>query len=150
MKLLPDGVTVTRRYTFLDGRILAEADASELGPGLLHRVWYGERGSYLDDAGNRAEADGSGQDEGISGKLPHPRWFSLRAADWTHVCVALSDFDNLSWWDEGESLGQCGFTSAHTEGNRVAHVLLPPGAPEGTEEAWYSDLTTPVRLTWDP
>lgn len=149
-KRLPDGVTVTRRYTFLEDRILAEADASDIGVGLFHRVWYGEPGDYLDDRGNRAVADGSGKDEGIAGSLPQPKWFSLRAADWTHLCLALSGFDNVTWWDEGASLGQCGFTSARTEGNRVAHILLPPGAPEGAEAAWYADLTTPVRLEWNP
>jgi hypothetical protein len=148
VKVLPTDVTVSRTYSFYPRYVVAEASADKLCVGLFHRVWYSEKGTYTDSAGHTAEADGSGKDEGIAGGCPNPRWFSLRGARWTHVCVALSPFDNQTYWDEGEAIGQCGFTTKLLEGNRVAHVLLGPNEPAGIEEAWQRALTSPPRVEW--
>lgn len=148
VKQLPTDVTVTRTYTCYPRYVVSEIDATKLCVGLFSRVWYRAKGTYEDSAGHTAMADGTGKEEGVSGQCPSPRWFGLRAADWTHLCVALSPFDNMAYWDEGEAYGQCGFTTSQTTGNRVAHVLVGPDQPADYAEAWQRALSQPPTVEW--
>ncbi len=147
-KGLPSEVTVTRTYRCYPSYVVSAIDASALCVGLFSRVWYAGKGTYFDSAGHTATADGQGKEEAVSAQCPDPRWFGLRAARWTHLCVALSPFDNIAYWDEGDAYGQCGFTTSRTEGNRVAHVLVGPDQPAGFETAWCASLTNPARVVW--
>ena len=120
---LPGDVVVTRRYELHDRFFIVDASATALCGGLFNRLWYSTGGQYLDSAGARVEVDGRGDDEGVTEAADSPTWYAVRNDDWTHLCVALTEADGMSYWDATPALGQLGFTTSRTIGNRYLHWI---------------------------
>ena len=98
--------------------------------------------TYLDDKGNRVEMDGShGDGAGIAGKNSKPQWFALRGKGWAHSCVAVTPFDNISFWDGGApSYGQLGFSSGRIDGMRFAYFVCGEQSDFGFAERDYQRI----------
>ena len=146
VKRLPSDVVVTRTCDLYPGYFVVEAAATELCTGLFGRVWYAAPGTYEDNNGHRCAVDGQGDEEGVTGDNPDPKWYCMRSEAWAHACIALSPFVGQSYWDAGEALGQLGFLSARTEGNRFAHVITGPQQSAEFAREWSAALTQPPAL----
>lgn len=123
--LLPRDVRVTRRYELHDRFLIVDVTATDLCAGLFNRVWYAAEGEYLDSAGTGAVVDGRGDAEGVTEQVEPRTWYAVRGDGWTHLCVALGEPGGMSYWDSTPALGQLGFTTSRTSGNRYLHLLEP-------------------------
>lgn len=147
VKELRGGQVVTRTYSFYAGYFTVEASAPQRQTGLFSRIWYAAPGVYEDGAGNVRNVDGQGQAEGVT--YANPKWFCFRNDVGAHACIALSPMSGQSFWDDGSSLGQLGFSAVGTEGT-YAHVIATPQASVDFALAWYDSLTKPPVLRVGP
>jgi len=147
VRRLRSGVVVTRTYTFYASHFVVDVGATERQTGLMSRVWYGAHGQYEDSNGHMALADGSGQAEGVTENNAAPAWFCLRSDAWAHACIALTPVTGMSYWDEGNAIGQCGFHTVTADGNRYAHVLTGPRPSADFASQWHAALTLPPTVT---
>lgn len=124
-KTLRNGATYNKTYTLLPGRFYVDVELDKPAGGLYNRGFYSLPASYLDDKGNSVEMDGRrGDGAGIAGKNSKPQWFALRGKGWSHSCVAVTFFDNISFWDgKAPSLGQLGFSTGRLDSMRFAYFV---------------------------
>ena len=140
-KDLGKGYEYRKLYEFYPRHFIVNIEGAK--PLIWSRGFYAVDGEYEDDKGNQATMDGKGEAEGISGQNAGPQWYTIRGPGWAHACIAMSEFDNMSYWDGG-ARGQIGFTSGSLEGHRVGYTLRPeqPDASFGAKD--HELLTTPV------
>jgi hypothetical protein len=148
VKELRGGLIVTRVYSFYPRYFTVEASAPERQSGLFSRVWYAQQGTYDDDGGHVRTIDGQGKDEGVYKDYGNPQWYCFYNDQVSHACVALSPMTGQSFWDEGESLGQLGFSTQGAEGT-YAHVIGGPEKSADFAKRWHAELTKPVVLRLD-
>ena len=141
-KTLRNGATYTKTYTLLPGRFYVDVELDKTAGGLYSRGFYTLPATYLDDKGISLEMDGShGDGAGIAGKNSKPQWFALRGKGWAHSCVAVTPFDNISFWDGGApSYGQLGFSSGRIDGMRFAYFVYGEQSDFGFAERDYQRI----------
>ncbi|MFA4016796.1 MAG: hypothetical protein RUDDFDWM_001907, partial [Candidatus Fervidibacterota bacterium] len=101
---------------------------------------------FTDDKGNEAVVDGKGEGEGVIGKNLQPKWYAVYSDNWAHSCIALSQFDNLTYWDAGGNWGGIAFGTGQTKGIRLAYVLHT-GQKDATFALWdYERLAKPPKV----
>ncbi|MBL7223486.1 MAG: hypothetical protein ISS72_06525 [Candidatus Brocadiae bacterium] len=120
-KKLKAGLVYTKTYTFWPYRIDVQFEGNK-AYGLMSRAYYALPGTYEDSAGNKAKVDGAGDAEGVLGKCPNPKWYVVYGDGWAHSCVALSKFDNITYWDAGH-WGGIGFQGGDIKGARMTYVI---------------------------
>jgi hypothetical protein len=147
VKELRGGLLVTRNYSFYAGYFTVEASAPQRQTGLFSRVWYAAPGMYEDGAGNVRAIDGQGQAEGVG--YANPKWYCFRNDIGAHACIALTPMSGQSFWDEGSSLGQLGFSTVGAEGT-YAHVIGTSQDSADFARVWYDSLTKPPVLRIGP
>jgi len=143
---LRGGLLVTRVYSFYPGYFTVEASAPERQTGLFSRVWYAQPGTYEDDRGVVRTIDGQGQEEGVGAGYTDPKWYCYYNDQASHACIALSPMEGQSFWDDGSSLGQLGFSTRGASGT-YAHVIGGPEKSADFAKRWYEALTKPAVLT---
>ncbi len=142
-KNLVKGYRYTKTYEFYPQYFVVEVSGNK--PTIWSRAFYALEGQYVDDKGNKALMDGKGEAENVAGKNGNPQWYAILGDGWAHSCVALSPFDNISYWDGGNK-GQIGFTSGKLTGHRIAYVMHPPQKDAAFAAADYQRLTQPIKV----
>ncbi|MCS7186201.1 MAG: glycoside hydrolase [Armatimonadota bacterium] len=146
VKRLRGDFRVTRTYTFYPRHLVVEVEADKQGIREYSRAYYLLPCKFEDDKGNKAVVDGKGDGEEVIGKNPQPKWYAVYSDTWAHSCVALSQFDNLTYWDAGEAMGGIAFNTGRTKGIRLAYVLHW-GQKDASFAAWdYERLTKPPQV----
>ena len=108
-------------YTFYMDHFLVTT-LSEERFGNLSRAYYVAKCQYEDDRGNKAQIDGKGDAENISGKNPKPKWYATWTDEWALCCVAVTPHDNVTYWDSGSWAG-LGFSTGRKEPATVAYFI---------------------------
>jgi len=146
-KALDKGVTYDKYYTFYPDRFDLTMNVTRYS-GFLSRAIYAQSGQYTDSAGIRAVIDGKGQEEGVNGAQPNPKWYCVYSDNWAHSCIALSEMDCVGYWDDG-TMGQTGFLTGKTKNIRMSYVIHP-GAKDASFAAQDSNrLNTPAAIEWE-
>lgn len=111
---------------------------------------------FEDDRGNKADIDGKGNGEDVSGKNPSPKWYAAWNDLWAMSCIAVTPHNGLTYWDAGSNMGAVGFTGSdknpqtqafyfHDAAHRVEGEP-PLVAPDYAAED-YKQATTPLIVT---
>ena len=150
-KSLKDGVSYEKRYSFYARRFEVDISVNKPAGNLYSRAHYSEKGTLVDDKGNTAVVDGTGDAESVSGRNRQPKWYAVFAPDWAHSCVALTPFENVAYWDAGGVWGSIGFLSANA---RTSGLRLSYGIHGGARDARFAEedwrrLTAPVVVAWE-
>ncbi len=100
---------------------------------VLSRAYYAARCHYQDSAGNKAEIDGAGDAEGVSGNAPGIAWYATwgqgqRGESWGFSCVAVTRADNVCYWDCPGAMAGLGFTHNDPGPVTMAYFLHGPEA----------------------
>ncbi len=147
VKRLQGDFLVTRVFTFYPRHFIVAVEANKAGIREYSRAYYALPAQFEDDKGNKARVDGNGEAEGVLGKNAQPRWYAVYADTWAHSCVALSSFDNLTYWDAPGAWGGICFNTGRTGDIRLAYVLHG-GQKDARFAAWdYDRFTHPPRVT---
>jgi hypothetical protein len=146
-KALSDGYVYEKTYAFYPRRFDVAASINK-PLSLLSRAYYAQPGQYADNAGSKAAVDGHGNDEGVTGRNPKPRWTAVFAESWAHACIALSPFSGVAYWDAGGSWGGIGFTAGARDGVRMSYVVRPGAADAGFAEEASRQLAAPPAARW--
>ncbi len=147
IKRLQGDFLVTREFVFYPRHFVVTIEANKAGLREYSRAYYALPAQFEDDKGNRARVDGKGDAEGVLGKNPQPKWYAVYAETWAHSCLALSPFDNLTYWDAEGAWGGISFSTGRTSNIRLAYVLHS-GQKDATFAAQdYERLTRPPRIT---
>jgi hypothetical protein len=147
-KVLNAGFAYEKTYTFYPRRIDMLASINK-PLSQLSRAYYTQPGLYVDNIGTKAMVDGHGDDEGVLGKNAKPLWYAVYAERWAHVCIALSPFRGLSYWDAGGGWGGIGLDTGSRENVRMSYVVHPGARDAAFAEADYRQLTTPPSARWE-
>ncbi len=91
------------------------------------RSYYSQSGKLTDSGGVQAQIDGSGDDEGVSGRTQSPAWYHVTGAGWSEAAVPLGPVSGISYWDSS-ARGGLGFG--------------PTGAPEHRVRYWFASRST--------
>lgn len=73
--------------------------------GTMSRSFYVAQCRYEDDKGNKAQIDGKGDAEGISGENSGPKWYATWTDDWALSGIPLTPHANVGYWDGGAMAG---------------------------------------------
>jgi hypothetical protein len=146
-KALDKGVTYDKYYTFYRDRFNITMNATRYS-GFLSRAIYTQSGQYTDSAGIKAIIDGKGQEEGVNGAQPNPKWYCVYSENWAHSCIALSEMDCVGYWDDG-TMGQTGFITGKTKDVRMSYVIHPGAKDASFGSLDYMKSTTPVVGMWE-
>ncbi|MCX6361324.1 MAG: hypothetical protein NT029_16085 [Armatimonadetes bacterium] len=106
--------------------------ATNHGGCIPDRSYYSQSGKFTDSGGAQALIDGSGDDEGISGRTRNPVWYHVTGAGWSEAAVALGPVSGISYWDSS-ARGGLGFGPAGVPEHRVRYVFA--SRPTGAEWA---------------
>lgn len=147
VKKLQGDFRVTRTFTFYPRHFVVEIEADKQGIRDYSRAYYSLPCKFEDDKGNKAVVDGKGEGENVIGKNPQPKWYAVYSDTWAHSCIALSQFDNLTYWDIEGAWGGISFGTGRVKGIRLAYVLHE-GQKDASFAAWdYERLTKPPSIT---
>ncbi|MEZ8222034.1 Glycosyl hydrolases related to GH101 family, GHL1-GHL3 [Candidatus Fervidibacteria bacterium JGI MDM2 JNZ-1-D12] len=146
VKKLQGDFRVVRTYSFYPRHFVVEIEANKPGIREYSRAYYLLPCKFEDDKGNKATVDGKGEGENVIGKNPQPKWYAVYSDAWAHSCIALSQFDNLTYWDVDGAWGGIAFNTGRTKGIRLAYVLHE-GQKDASFAAWdYERLTKPPQV----
>jgi len=147
VKRLQGNFRIVRTFTFYPRHFVVEIEANKAGIREYSRAYYSLPCNFEDDKGNKAVVDGKGDGENVIGKNPQPKWYAVYSGTWAHSCVALSQFDNLTYWDSEGAWGGIAFNTGQTKGIRLAYVLHE-GQKDASFARWdYERLTKPPKVT---
>ncbi|MFN3422694.1 MAG: hypothetical protein ACK40X_13330, partial [Armatimonadota bacterium] len=147
VKKLQGDFRVTRTFTFYPRHFVVEIEADKQGIWDYSRAYYSLPCKFEDDKGNKAVVDGKGEGENVIGKNRQPKWYAVYSDTWAHSCIALSQFDNLTYWDTEGAWGGIAFSTGMVKGIRLAYVLHK-GQKDASFAAWdYKRLTKPPSIT---
>lgn len=143
VKRLRGDFRVVKTFAFYPRHFVVEIEANKPGIREYSRAYYLLGGKFEDDKGNKAIVDGKGEGENVIGKNAHPKWYTVYSDAWAHSCVALSRFDNLTYWDVEGAWGGIAFNTGETKGIRLVYALHG-GQKDTSFGAWdYERFTKP-------
>lgn len=146
VKQLRGDFRIVKTFTFYPRHFVVEVEANKPGIREYSRAFYLLEGKFEDDKGNRAVVDGKGEGENVIGKNAHPKWYAVYSNEWAHSCVALSRFDNLTYWDVEGARGGIAFNTGETKGIRLVYALHG-GQKDASFAAWdYERFTKPPTI----
>ncbi|MCS7253676.1 MAG: glycoside hydrolase [Armatimonadota bacterium] len=150
VKRLRGDFRIIRTFSFYLRHFVVEIEANKKGISTYSRAYYLLPCNFEDDKGNKAFVDGRGDGENVIGKNPQPKWYAVYSDDWAHSCVAISQFDNLTYWDSPGAWGGVGFNTGQTKDIQIAYVLHE-GQKDASFAIWdYERLTKTAKATIMP
>ena len=99
------------------------------------RSSYLQSGKFTDSGGVQAQIDGSGDDEGVSGRTRRPAWYHVAGSGWSEAALALGPVSDISYWDS-LARGGLGFGPAGVPEHHVRYVF----ASRTTDAEWAAGL----------
>ncbi len=146
VKRLKGDFRVVRAFTFYPRHFIVEIESDKRGISEYSRAYYLLPCKFEDDKGNKAIVDGKGEGEDVIGRNPQPKWYAVYSDTWAHSCIALSPFDNLTYWDVEGARGGIAFNTSRVKDIRLAYVLHE-GQKDASFALWdYERLTKPARI----
>lgn len=103
--------------------------------GHLSRMHVVPDGVYLDDKGLTAVVDGKGDGEGIAGRNPQPKWFTVHGPGWAVTSVAVTPFGNMVYWDAGNKAA-VGVDGPAAGTATIGYYVGQAGGKEVAEAEW--------------
>jgi hypothetical protein len=142
-KALNAGVVYEKTYTFYPRRFDVSISVNKPAGGLYSRAYYLQKGTYVNDQNARATVDGQGNGEDVYGK--GKKWYAVIGDGWAHVCIALSSFDHIAYWDSSH-WGGIGLVTSETKDVRMSYVIPAESVDETLAERAYRRRVSPVKV----
>jgi hypothetical protein len=152
---MPKGHSYDKLFTlYRDHMVITVLSPERFG--VFNRAHMAVPCKFEDDRGNKADVDGKGDGEDVSGKNPAPKWYAAWNDLWAMSCIAVTPHNGLTYWDSGSNMAAVGFTGSdknpqtqafyfHDAKNRAegdTSLVAPDFAAED-----YKQATTPLSVT---